>query len=364
MEREECLKTLREEIEAVDSQILQLLNERAEIVLDVGSVKREANMDFYDPQREREILYRLGLKNSGLFPQQAVSSVFREIISACRSLETELAAAYFGPPGTHTHLACLHHFGNSINAQPKEGIEDVFEAVERERANYGVVPVENSTEGSVDRTLDMFIDWDVKICAEVYLRISHEFLSRNGRSDTVRKIYSHPQALGQCRHWVRKNFPHAQLIETGSTSKAAEMAAGEEDAAAIASSFAGHLYGLKVIASHIEDSLHNVTRFFVLGKQANERTGRDKTSLVFSISHTPGSLYEILKIFSEREINLTKIESRPMRGKPWEYVFFVDFDGHATDDPIDEAVSELKKTVLLMKLLGSYPKVSFEAAES
>ncbi len=360
LETEERLRDLRKEIEGLDRRILNLLNERAQIALEVGTAKRESGLDLYDPRREREILDRVAQMAEGLFPQDAVSSVFREIISACRSLETKLSVAYFGPSGSYTHLACLQHFGSSIHAQAEEGIQEVFEAVERGQADYGVVPVENSTEGTVDRTLDLLIDSGVKICAEVLLRVSHELLSTSGRSEIVRRIYSHPQALGQCRQWVRKHFPNAQLIETGSTSKAAERAAGEEDAAAIASPFAGRLHGLQVIASRIEDFLHNCTRFLVLGKKANGRTGQDKTSLLFSVSHAPGSLCRILKIVSEREINLTRIESRPMKGKPWEYVFFIDFEGHATDAHVEDALVELERNVLFMKLLGSYPMASSE----
>ena len=358
MDPEENIKPFREKIEALDGQILRLLNQRAEMVLKVSKVKSESKMDYYDPQREEEILRRLNEKNSGPFPQQAISSVFREIISACRSLEVELSVVYLGPSATYTHLACIERFGSSIRALPKESIQEVFEAVEREKASYGVVPIENSTEGVVNRTLDMFIDSEVKICGEVLIRISHDLLSQSGKPEDIRKIYSHPQALGQCRQWLRKNFPQVQLTEAVSTAKAAQMAAGDPQAAAIASSFAARLYGLKVIESQIEDYLHNYTRFLVLSQKIREKTGRDKTSLLFSISDSPGSLYQVLKPFAEKSINLTKIESRPIKDRPWEYVFFLDFEGHATDPHVDEAMSELKKKVLFLKLLGSYPQSS------
>jgi chorismate mutase/prephenate dehydratase len=358
METEEKIKPLRQKIETVDRQILRLLNERAEIVVEVGKVKSENNMDSYDPQREDEILGDLVLQNNGPFPKKAISPVFREIISACRSLETEIAVAYLGPPATHTHLACFEYFGSSVQTQPKESIEEVFEAVERKRANYGIVPIENSTEGSVNQTLDMLIESGVMICGEVMIQVSHHLLSQSGKPEDIRKISSHPSALEQCRKWLRKNFPQVEVAETVSTAKAAQMAAENGKVAAIASSLAGQLYGLRVVESQIEDYLNNTTRFLVIGPQPSPRTGKDKTSILFSISHAPGSLYQALKPFSEKGINLTKIESRPIKGKPWEYIFFVDMEGHSTDAPIREVMSDLGQNALFLKLLGSYPQRS------
>jgi chorismate mutase/prephenate dehydratase len=355
-EIDEKIGMLRRKIEGVDEQILHLLNERAEIVKEVGKVKTEINMEAYVPTREEEILHRLGQKNSGPFPQRAVSPVFREIISACRSLETELTVAYLGPPATHTHLACLKHFGSSVRAVSEENLQDVFEAVAKEEASFGVVPIENSIEGSVDRTLDFLIEFDVKIWAEIYLRVSHDLLSRTGWAGEIQTIYSHPQALGQCREWLRKNFPHVPLMETASTAKAASLAGEDASAAAIATSLAASLYGLKVIASQIEDHLQNFTPFLILGRKIAGRTGKDKTSILFSIPHVPGSLFRILQTLSERGINLTKIESRPMRGKSWEYLFFVDFEGHAEDPEVEGMMKNLSSNVLFMKTFGSYPR--------
>ncbi len=356
MEAKEKIKTLRKRIEGIDGQILHLLQERARMALEIGKVKSEVQMDPYNPQREEEILKRLKEQNPGVFPQQAIPSVFREIISACRSLETELTVVYLGPPATYTHLACLERFGSSIRAVPRESILEVFEAVERGRANFGVVPIENSTEGVVNRTLDILIESDSKICGEVSLRVSHDLLSRSGDAGEIRKIYSHPQALGQCRQWLGRNFPGLPLLETVSTAKAAQMALEDPTAAAIASSLASRLYELRVVESQIEDYLHNYTRFLILGRQIPGRTGKDKTSLLFSIADSPGSLYEGLKPFSEKAINLTKIESRPIKDKPWQYVFFLDLEGHTLDPQVEEAVSRLKKKVLFLKLLGSYPR--------
>ena len=358
METEEKVRSLRKGIEAVDSQVLRLLNERAEIVLELGKVKSEMNMDSYNPQREEEILRHLETENSGPFPRWAIRSVYREVISACRALQAELTVAFFGPPATFSHLACIQHFGSSVRMLPENTIQDVFEAVERKEADYGVVPIENSTEGPVSQTLDMFIKSEVKICGEILTRISHDLLSQSGRGEDIQKIYSHPQALAQCREWLRKNFPHVQLEEAGSTAKAAQAAAESPSAAAIASSIAAHLCGLKAVASQIEDNLQNFTRFLVLGRREAERAGRDKTSLLFSVAHAPGTLFRALQTFYEKEINLTKIESRPTKGKPWEYVFFIDFEGHSTDLHIAEALDEMKKHVFFVKLLGSYPQSS------
>ena len=354
----ERIHFLRRRIETLDGEILRLLNERAEIVTEVGKEKSEGRMDSYDPQREKEIVAALVLQNNGPFPKQAIASVFREIISACRSLETEITVAYLGPPATHTHLACFEYFGDSVQTHPKESIREVFEAVERRKTSYGVVPIENSTEGSVNQTLDMLIESEAMICGEVMIPVSHHLLSQSGRAEDIRKITSHPSALEQCRKWLRKNFPHVEVSEAVSTAKAAQMATENPKTAAIASSLAGHLYGLKVVESRIEDYLNNYTRFLVIGLHASPRTGRDKTSLLFSISHAPGSLYQALEPFSEKEINLTKIESRPVKNRPWEYVFFLDFEGHATDTPIHEVMAELKQDVLSLKLLGSYPQCS------
>lgn len=358
MESKALINLLRKKIDLLDEQILSLLNQRAALVKEVGQIKNNSQITPYDPQREEEIISRLKNSNPGPFPTLSVPAVFREIISACRSLEGELIIAYLGPPATHTHLACLQKFGSSIKAFPLESIPEVFESVEREKAHYGIVPVENSTEGVVSRTLDMFIDAEAKICGEILMRISHDLLSQTGHPAKVRKIYSHPQALAQCRQWLRENFPHAELRETVSTAKAAQMAAAEEDAAAVASSFAAHIYGLKVIESGIEDYRHNYTRFLVLGKKIGEKTGQDKTSLLFSIADAPGALFAILKPFAEKNINLTKIESRPIKNKPWEYIFFLDFEGHATDDNIQATLKELQNKVLFYKLLGSYPRSS------
>jgi chorismate mutase/prephenate dehydratase len=239
-----------------------------------------------------------------------------------------------------------------------ESIQDVFEAVERREVDCGVVPVENSTEGSVNRTLDLFIDSELKICGEIMIRISHSLLSQNRKPEAIHKIYSHPQALEQCRKWLRENFPCIDVVETSSTAKAAQMASEDPESAAIASSLAAHFYRLEVIEWRIEDYLHNYTRFWILGQQIAGRTGNDKTSIFFSIPHIPGSLHDVLKLFSNKSINLTKIESRPVKNKPWEYIFFLDFEGHVMDALIQETLDQMKENLIFMKVLGSYPRNS------
>jgi len=356
MSADDRIKSFRQGIERVDEEILRLLNERARIVQEVGRVKAESNMDPYVPQREEQILQRLKMKNPGPFPEHAIPPVFREIISACRSLETELTVVFLGPAGTHTHLACIKHFGTSVRVLPKENIQAIFEAVEGEKADFGVVPIENSTEGSVDQTLDLFIDSRVKICGEILLKVSHDLLSQTGKPEDLQMITSHPQALGQCRQWLGQHYPRLPRVEAVSTAKAAERAAEDRTVGAIATSLAGRLYDLRVIASEIEDHAHNYTRFLVLGRKICGPAGRDKTSVLFLISHVPGSLYGALEAFSRKGVNLTKIESRPIKGTPWEYIFFVDFEGHAQDPPIVEVMTELQKYTLFMKLLGSYPR--------
>jgi len=275
-------------------------------------------------------------------------------------IEAKRTVAFLGPPATFSHMACIQHFGNSVRMLPENTIQDVFEAVEKEKADYGVVPVENSTEGQVSLTLDSFIQSEVKICAEIMSRISHDLLSLSGIAGEVQKIYSHPQALSQCREWLRKNFPSAQLEEGASTAKAAQLAMKDPEAAAIAGSLAASVYGLKAVAFQIEDHLNNATRFLVLGRREAGRTGGDKTSILFIVSHTPGTLFRVLQIFYEKGINLTRIESRPNKEKPWEYIFFIDFEGHVTDPHVAQALHEVKERVLFVKFLGSYPRCSQE----
>lgn len=350
------IRELRDEIDAVDLEILALLNRRAGFVIEVGKLKEREGKDFYVPEREQEVLRKLMERNTGPLPEQAIKNVFREIMSASLSLEKPLRVAFLGPVATFTHQACIQHFGLSGEFIPKKDIADVFEDVEKGRAVFGVVPIENSTEGVVSHTLDMFVGSNLKIYAEVMLEISLALLNKSGKISDIAKICSHPHAIAQCKNWVKGNLPNALVFDVSSTALAAKMAAEDPSTAAVASIAAASLYDLRVIEKNIEDSPNNFTRFLVIGKNFARKTGRDKTSIMFAIKDAPGALYTMLKPFASRGINLTKIESRPLKTKAWEYVFFVDLDGHISDEPVRDAIAELEKSCSFLKTLGSYPK--------
>ncbi len=348
-------KPLKDQIDSLDEKILSLLNKRAEFVLKAEKRRIPNQIWRDDLDGDREIVEHLVLKNRGPLSAESVSHIFQEIISACQSLLGGFCVAYLGPAGSYTHQACVKYFGKSLRTIPKESIEEVFRAVESGEVSYGVVPVENSTEGTVPRTLDMFVQHEVKICGEVLDRISHALLSRLEDQAGIRRIYSHPQAFGQCDSWLKKNFPDVERIETSSTTKGALMAKKDPKGAVIASPLAAPLFGLKILKFRIEDNLHNSTRFFVIGLKTPPPMGKDKTSILFSIPHIPGALYQVLKIFAEKGVNLTKIESRPVKERPWEYIFFIDMEGHAEDPPVNQALLEVKGEVNFIKVLGSYP---------
>ena len=349
------MNELRTRIDAIDDQILDLLNRRAEVVIEVGRAKAGQSRDFYVPSREQAIYERLTASNPGPFPTEAIRKVFREVISASLSLEQPMKVAFFGPSGTFTHAAAMKQFGFSAQLVSQKGIPGVFDEVLRGRANYGVVPVENSTEGAVSHTLDMFMESDLQINAEILLEISHYLLSRTGRIEDVRRIVSHSQPFAQCRKWLEEHLPDIPLIDVGSTAMAAQMAAEDETAAAIASEMAASLYDLKIVKERIEDNPNNFTRFLVIGNNTPDPSGRDKTSIMFSIKDQPGILYRMLEPFSKRGINLSKIESRPLKKKAWEYIFFLDMDGHIRDGNVHDAVEELREYCQFLKVLGSYP---------
>lgn len=350
------IEGLRGRIDAIDMEILDLLNKRANIVIDVGRAKSREQKEFYSPDREREIYKRLAANNKGPFPAQALKNVFREIMSASLSLEKPIKIAFLGPVATFTHQACMQHFGLSGEFAPKKDIADVFDDVEKGRADFGVVPIENSTEGVVSHTLDMFVASQLKICAEVMLEVSLALMNRSGRASDIVKVCSHPNPLAQCRFWLKNNLPNALVFDVSSTAMAAQMASEDIETAAVASAAAASLYDLRIIEKNIEDNANNFTRFLVVGKKMGKKTGADKTSLMFAIKDAPGALYSMLKPFARRDINLTKIESRPLKTKAWEYLFFVDLDGHVNDKKVREAVSELEASCSFFKVLGSYPR--------
>ncbi len=350
------IQELRKKIDELDDKLLELLNQRAQIVVEVGNIKKTEKLDFHSPSREREILERLTAHNKGPFPQDALKAVYREILSSSLSLERPLKIAYLGPRATFTHMAGMQQFGLAAQYVPVESIKDVFSEVERGRADYGIVPVENSTEGVVNYTLDMFIDSDLKISAEIMLEVSQNLMNRTGRIKDIKKIYTHPQVPGQCRQWLEKNMAGVPVMDAPSTARAAEMAKDDPEAGAIASEMAAVLYGLQVVAKKIEDNPNNFTRFLVVSKRSPGRTGRDKTSIMFSIKDKVGALHAMLTPFAEAGINLNRLDARPSGRRVWDYVFFLDMEGHVEEEKVAKAVENLKKDCLFLKVLGSYPK--------
>ncbi len=351
------LSGYRKEIDRIDDEILRLLNERSKSVIEIGRLKKQqdAEANLHTPAREAAIIERLVKQNTGPFPSEAIRPVYREIMSASLSLEGPQKVAYLGPRATFTHMACMQKFGSSAQYIPVQSIKEVFSEVERGRANFGVVPIENTTEGVVNHTLDMFIDSNLLIYGEVLQEVSHHLLSKSGVAEEVKKICSHPHAIAQCRNWLETNMPHAAVAEVASTARAAELCLEDPSIAAIASELAAQLYGLKVIKSRIEDNLNNVTRFLVLSQKPPQRTGKDKTSLMLSIKDKVGALYDLLRPFASHGLSMTKIESRPSRRKAWEYIFFVDVEGHIEEERVKKAVEEITGRCLFMKVLGSYP---------
>jgi len=350
------LKSLREKIDKIDNQILRLLNQRTRAVQEIAKLKEKARQEFYAPHREKKIVERLLKKNKGPLPQEALRGIFQEILNASRYIQKKLRVAYLGPEATFTHLAAVKNFGKYAIFTPVKSIADVFSEVEKGRSDYGVVPIENSTEGVINHTLDMFVTSELKICSELLLEISHNLLSKAGELREIKRIYSHPQAIAQSRNWIEDNLPNAELAETSSTARAAEMAEKDPEGAAIASRLAASLYDLKIIAERIEDNVQNFTRFLVIGKSFPAKSGQDKTSILFSIKDRVGALHDMLIPFRENNINLTKIESRPTKLRAWEYIFFVDFVGHVEDEDVKRALRQLEKECLLLKILGSYPR--------
>ncbi|HET6610711.1 MAG TPA: prephenate dehydratase [Kofleriaceae bacterium] len=359
------LGALRVAIDAVDDEILALLGRRAELATEVAAKKHEAGGAFYVPARERAIIDRLQAQNRGPFPQASLRPVFQEIISACLSLEAGVRVAYLGPEATFTHQAVKRHFGTSAAATPCGSITGVFEEVERGQAAFGVVPVENSSEGVVSHTLDSFVHSPLKICAEIVVDVDHCLLARAGVTESaIERVYSHPQALAQCRRWLAQNLARAKVIEAASTADAARAAREDAGGAAIAAELASRIYGLSVLRRGLQDVADNVTRFLVISDleppppvTADDGAGSpDKTSVVLALPDEPGCLVRILERLSRGGVNLTRIESRPSRRKPWEYVFFLDLDGHCRDPRIAPVLAELATTCELFKILGSYRK--------
>lgn len=355
LSRNESVDVLRNRIDQIDEKIVKLLNDRASLAQRIGQSKSLTSQEVYVPNREKEILQRATHLNRGPLPASAIRSVYREIISGCRSLETPLRVVFFGAEATYSHLAAREQFGSSAELRPSASIAEVFQEVTQGRASFGVVPIENSTEGVVAHTLDCLVDSDLQICAEIFLEIHHNLLSKSGHSDHVQRIISHPQALAQCRGWINAHFPKIAVEEVASTAHAAMAAANDAGIAAISSALAREVYRLQTIAANIEDRANNITRFLVVGKLLTKPGRGDKTSLFFSAKDKPGVLHRMLQPFARSRINLCKIESRPIKNKPWEYLFFLDLMGHREQPAVKRAIAALEKNCLFFKILGSYP---------
>jgi chorismate mutase/prephenate dehydratase len=350
------LERLRRDLMGTDRKIVKLLNERAELSLKVGRIKDENGLDVYDASQEAKIFKNLAKVNDGMLPDKYLKAIFREIISASRALQKPVTVAFLGPEATFSHLAAQSYFGTSTSFIPQTTIFNVFDEVEKGKVQWGVVPVENSLEGSINLTLDRLILTPLTICAEIFLRISHCLLSIGKRMEHITRVYSIPQVLAQCQGWLRANLPRCVLVEAESTSAAARLVQKDNKGAAIGSCLAASAYGLNILSEGIEDNPSNTTRFLVIGEGESKMTGRDKTSILFGTPHIPGSLYHALEPFVERQINLMKIESYPVKERLWEYLFFVDFAGHLGNKEIKQCMGDLKGKTTFLKILGSYPK--------
>ena len=352
------LKQLRDKIDSIDSELLKLLSARAELAREIGQIK---NGIAYRPEREAQVLTRLCELNPGPLANEHIMRLFTEIMSLCRSLEEPLTVAYLGPQGTFSEEAALKRFGKVVTTLACSSIDDVFRRVEAGKASYGVVPVENSTEGAVGRSLDLLLQTPLKVCGEIVLPIHQQLLARQPDLARIEKIYSHPQSFAQCHEWLNVNLPHltgSARINAASNADAARLAAEDENAAAVAGRKAAEVFGLTICAENIEDDPNNTTRFLVLGCQEVAPSGRDKTSLVMSTKNRPGAIHQLLGPFAEHGVSMSRLESRPSRAGLWEYVFFVDVDGHQHDAKVTDALRQLREKAAFLKVLGSYPRGS------
>jgi chorismate mutase/prephenate dehydratase len=343
----------RADIDALDGKIVELLNARASHAAAIGKLK--ANGGAYRPEREAEVLRRAADTNRGPLPNAALVRLFTEIISACRALEEPLSVAYLGPQGTFSEMALGKQFGANVEALPCTSIDEVFRAAETGAAAYAVVPVENSTDGAIGRTLDLLLATPLRICAEVVLRVQQNLMAKRAAMKTIRKVYSHPQSLAQCQGWLAQHLPRAARVPLASNAEAARVAAKEAGAAAIGPEIAAERYGLKILARSIEDDAKNRTRFLVLGTHEAGPSGKDRTSLVMTTHNKPGSLLELIASFSGSGVNMTRLESRPARTGQWEYYFYVDLEGHQQDAQVAKALAQLRDKAPFVKIFGSYP---------
>ena len=354
---EEALARLRAAIDGIDEEVLRLISQRARHAQAIGDIKKAAGqLSLWSPEREAEVLKRVEAANPGPLPNSFLRRWYLELMSACLALEKPLRVAYFGPEGSYTHAAALKYFGSSAQAVPEVSIAEVFKKVECNEVDLGVVPVENSTEGIVSHTLDMFLDSPLCICGETLLRIHHHLLSREAKLESIARVYAHPQSLAQCRRWLERHLPHAECIAASNNAEAVRIAAKEARAAAIAGKHAAQLYSMPIVASHLEDESNNTTRFLILGNHMRKPTGQDKTSLLSLTLDEPGTLLRLLAPLAQHGISMSKIESRPSKRGLWNYVFFLDIEGHMEEPLIAEALEEMKKASILFKVLGAYPR--------
>ena len=356
MKSSKSLSGLRKKIDEIDEQILDLINQRGEIALEVSLQKQKNSLKIYDPAREKEIEEKLRKNNKGPLTNDYVLSIFKEIVTGCRGLQNPTKVGYLGPEGSFSNQAAYHKFGSSSELIPLGSFEEIFEEVNKKRVEFGIIPIENSIEGSIGSVLDILLAWDLIISSEYFEKVSHCLLNKTGNKKSIKTVASHPQALGQCRKWLDRNLRGVELLETPSTAAAAKLASKDSKTAAIASLHASNIYNLKIIQSNIEDSAQNTTRFLIVGREASPVTGNDKTSIAFSLKDEPGALQKSLfHPFAAAGINLTKIVSRPSKDRPWEYNFFVDLIGHSEDKIVKTVLKKVEKKCIFLKILGSYP---------
>jgi chorismate mutase/prephenate dehydratase len=351
------LEDLRKRIDELDCQLVQLLNERARVVVEIGKLKNKTDKPVYAPDREKQVLAKIAEANKGPLPDRCLVAIWRELMSGSFVLEKPLRIGYLGPGGSFSHTAAMLKFGQSVEYEPLTDIRSIFDEIRKGHCDLGIVPIENTTGGGVIETLDALVDFSVKICSEVLMEIHHNLLASCSLEE-IEKIYSKPEVFAQCRNWLSATMKQAQTVSVASTAKAAQMAAEEPGAAAIGSRIAAELYGLQIVCENIEDIANNVTRFLVISREDAKPTGEDKTAILFSTAHKAGALADVLDVFKRHDINLTNIESRPSKKRQWEYYFFVDFVGHRTDEKVQEGLKEARKHCLQLSILGSFPRAT------
>ena len=354
----EELLPLRNKIDGLDSELVRLLNERAEVAKEIGEIKARAGLPVYRPEREAEVLKKICGKNEGPLPNESLVAIWREVMCACRGLESELKVAYLGPRGTFSEQAMIRQFGSGVVGMPSGSIEEVFRKVESGDAAYGIVPIENSTEGAVNRTMDYLLKTSLFIVGECSIPIQHNLMTRSGTMEGITRVYSHPQSLGQCVHWLNRNVPSLERLTAESNGEAARLASENPTYAAVAGEVAAKIFGLQIVAANIQDSSTNRTRFLILGREPAEPSANpreDKTSLIFSVPHRAGSLYQALKPFDDFGVSMMRLDSRPAKRGTWEYFFYTDIEGNMSEPKIREALEIFREGCASLKCLGSYP---------